>query len=145
MRELTFMMPDNGKLPEVIKMALVGDLPKLASKKVKFSYGESKDKRSLNQNAYWFKMLDKYVVPAFREAGSNWSNYKLHCCLMQDLGYEEALVAPNGKIVASRLHSRDFTTTAWEEYMERARAHLATEYRIFVPLPNEQERKEFGI
>lgn len=136
--KLSFFITEQGKLPEGIKNTLARIIPTLAGKKVRLTLEEAKDKRSLQQNSYWFAMLDKYVVPVFREAGSNWSDFDIHEEIMKELGYEKAMVKPNGEIVAKRLHSSEFNTKAWEEFMERARAHLATEYDIFLPLPNEE-------
>lgn len=135
--KLTFIVNEQGKLPQAIKNTLARVIPEMANKKVTLTLIEAKDKRSLQQNSYWFAMLDKYVVPVFREAGSNWSDFDIHEEIMKELGYEKAMVKPNGEIVAKRLHSSEFDVKAWEEFMERARAHLATEYDIFLPLPNE--------
>lgn len=95
--------------------------------------------RSQKQNDYWFAVLDKYVVPQFREAGSNWSGYKIHKWLMLRLGYEEALTLPTGEVISVRLESHEFDTKQWEEFMERARAELATEFNIYVPIPREDD------
>lgn len=133
----TFYMGQDGKIPLGMKVTLSNIFPSYAGKKIKLSISESKEKRSLDQNAYWFGILDKHVVQPFRAAGSNWSNYKIHCHIMHELGYEDALVDPNGRVVASRLHSSEFNTAQWEEFMERARAYIASEYNIYLPLPNE--------
>lgn len=128
----------NGGMPEREREALKyrGLLP-LAGELVTIIIKPFEKKRSLQQNSYWFAMLDKYVVPVFREAGSNWSDFDIHEEIMKELGYEKAMVKPNGEIVAKRIHSKTFDTKQWEEFMERGRAHLATEYHIFLPLPNE--------
>lgn len=137
MPKFTFICSPEGKLPVGIASTLTAQLKALAGKKCTIELAEAKDKRSLQQNSYWFAMLDKYVVPVFREAGSNWSDFDIHEEIMKELGYEKAFVKPNGEIVAKRIHSSSFDTKQWEEFMERGRAHLATEYKIFLPLPNE--------
>lgn len=137
MPKFTMIVTPEGKLPSGIAQTLTNHLKELAGKKATIELCEAKDKRSLQQNSYWFAMLDKYVVPVFREAGSNWSDFDIHEQIMKELGYEKAMVKPNGEIVAKRLHSSAFDTKQWEEFMERGRAHLAAEYGIFLPLPNE--------
>ena len=138
MEKLSFMVTKEGKLPDGIRQTLQQTIPKLAGKHVWLSLQEAKKTRSEAQNDYWFGILDKYVIPRFREAGSNWSSYKLHCALMLKLGYEDAMVDPNGEVISIRKESHKFTTREWEEFMERARAYIATEYRIYLPLPNEK-------
>lgn len=91
--------------------------------------------RSVRQNAYWFAVLNKYVLPKFQN--TNWDDYKLHCALMQLLGYMEAMILPDGSIVALRDESKKFDTAQWEEFMTKARCFLAEKYDIQVPLPNE--------
>lgn len=131
------MISPQGKLPPAIASTLTSRLKEMSGKKATIELAEASTKRSLQQNSYWFAMLHKYVVPVFREAGSNWSDFDVHEEIMKELGYENAYVKPNGEIVAKRIHSSTFDTKQWEEFMERSRAHLATEYNIFLPLPNE--------
>ncbi len=139
MNSLSFHVQPDGTLTPDSRRTCANRIAMFPDKHIHIDIKEAKRTRSLDQNAYWFGMLNKYVVPKFREAGSNWSDWKLHCCLMHVLGYEEALVAPDGRIIASRMHSSEFDTKTWEEFMERARAYLATEYDIAVPLPHEGE------
>lgn len=106
-------------------------------KKLRITITEARKKRSLDQNAYWFGILDKHVVPVFREYGDNWSSWKVHEYAMNELGYQEVLVDPKGKLFVSRKHSSGFTTVEWEEFMERARELFARVHGIAIPLPNE--------
>ena len=98
-----------------------------------------KTKRSLNQNAYWFAMLDKYAVPVFRGYGDNWSSFSIHEYVMNDLGYQEVLADKKGRLFVTRKRSSDMKTGEFEEFLERARAYLATEHQIMIPLPREDE------
>lgn len=125
-----------GKLSDYARQAIIQTLRSMEGREVEIVI--KKKTRSLKQNAYWFGILTKYVLPQFRDAGSNWSVFELHEMIMNELGYVDAKVAPNGKIYASRQHSSDFDTQIWEEFMERARALLAIDYGIYVPLPNEE-------
>lgn len=106
-------------------------------KQARIILGWELKKRSLDQNAYWFGVLDKHVVPVFRDYGDSWTAFKVHEYIMEELGYKEVLLDPQGKPFASRIHSSGFSTKQWEEFMERARALLATDHGIYVPLPNE--------
>lgn len=107
-------------------------------KKVRITIAAYTKKRSKNQNDYWFAALDKYVVPKFREYGDNWSSWSVHEYVMNELGYQEVLTDPKGRLYVTRKHSKAFNTVQWEEFMERARAYLAQEHGILVKLPNEE-------
>lgn len=125
----------NGKLSSQARDTIVKALAGFEGKTVCITIG--KPKRSKKQNSYWFAALDKYVVPIFRHGGGNWSSFKIHQMIMQELGYEDTLVKPDGTIWACRQHSGELDTFNWEEFMDKARAHLVTDYFIYVPLPNE--------
>ena len=126
-----------GRLPPEVQRGITATLDRLEGKRVVLTVALAKKKRSTNQNAYWFGMLGKYVVPAFREHGDNWSEWTVHEYIMNELGYQEVLVDPKGKLFVSRKHSSEFSTIAWEEFMERGREFLARVHGIRLPLPNE--------
>ena len=119
--------------------ALVGNaLRRFDGKKVLLTLREWRKPRSNQQNAYWFGVLGRYAVPEFRKTGSPWSEWTLHEYVMGELGYEEVLTDPAGKLYVSRLHSSDFDTEQWEVFMEEGRAFLATEHQIYLPHANEE-------
>lgn len=113
------------------------NFPRFNGRMVKVTLEEAKKKRTVQQNAYWFKMLDEYVVPAFRESGQPWSSFTIHEYIMQELGYQEVLITPQGKLFVSRKHSSGFNTKEWEVFMEEGREFLMRVHNIAVPLPNE--------
>ncbi len=125
----------HGKLSDLARVRFINALKRFEGKTVEITV--KRKRRSLKQNAFWWTALDKYVVPIFRDAGGNWSSYKVHEMLMHELGYEDTLVKPDGTIYASRQSSTELDTVEWEEFMERARAHLMMEYGIFMPMPRE--------
>lgn len=130
--------PNGDTLPyDELRLRVQNRFKELDGQVITLEINPCKKTRSQQQNDYWFAVLDKYVVPQFREAGSNWSGYKIHKWIMLRLGYEEALTLPTGEVVSVRLESHEFDTKQWEEFMERARAELATEFNIFINLPNE--------
>ena len=103
---------------------------------------EYKKTRSTSQNSYWFAMLDKYVVPVFREGGDNWSSFSVHEYIMNELGYQEVLCDPKGKLFVCRKHSKEFNTVVWEDFMGRGREFLIRVHGIALPLPNEEIENE---
>ena len=128
----------NGKVSSpVIRDDIAKAIQSLDGKLVDITIEPHKKKRSLNQNAYWFGILDKYAVPVFREYGDNWSSFSIHEYVMNELGYQEVLSDKKGRLFVTRKHSSKFTTKDWEEFMERARAYLASEHGVFIPLPGE--------
>lgn len=132
-----FAVVKDGRLPKGISEGIVGFLRMMEGRKLKISITEYKGKRSLNQNAYYFGMIGKYLVPIFNESGNAWDEFDIHTHLMGELGYVEVLYAPTGKPYAKRLHSSEFDKGEWELYMEKFRAYCATNLGIGIPLPNE--------
>ena len=120
-----------------VRRDIIKALKSFDGKRVDIEITDGSKKRSLSQNAYWFAALEKHAVPVFREYGDNWSTFSIHEFIMNELGYQEALTDNKGRVFVSRKHSSRFTTKQWEEYMERARAYLAMEHGIAIPLPNE--------
>jgi hypothetical protein len=128
----------NGRLPRPVSQEIAGILRKLEGKKAAITIAQARKRRSLNQNAYWFGMLNKYAVPVFRDYGDNWDEFSVHEYVMGELGYVETLVKPGGALFKVRKSSRNFSTKEWEEFMERARAFLLVEHGISLPFPNER-------
>lgn len=126
-----------GKLPAEQSNQIKDFLAEMEGKLIAITIKEYKKPRSLNQNDYWFKMLTDYALPVFRDYGDNWTPFKIHEYVMNELGYQDVLFGKGGKLVVSRKESKKFNTAQWEEFMERARALLATDHGVFIPLPNE--------
>lgn len=128
-----------GHLPLLVRHDISNTLKKFEGKRINISIAESQRKRTLRQNRYWFGILRKHVVPVFRDYGDNWDEFSVHEYVMKQLGYQEILTDHKGNDFVSRTSSSKFTTKQWEDYMQRARAYLATEHGIGLPLPNEVE------
>lgn len=126
-----------GHLPLVIRKYIAESIKTFEGKMVNITIEGAKKKRSLNQNAYWFGMLEKYAVPVFRGYGDSWSSFSIHEYVMNELGYHEVHTDKKGRLFATRKHSSDMKTAEFEEFLERARAYLATEHGVGIPLPNE--------
>ena len=127
-----------GRLDPAVAVLIGNALRRLDGRRVLLTLREWTKPRSLAQNAYWFAVLEKHAVPAFRDYGDNWTAWKVHEHVMEELGYQEVLTGKNGKLTVARKHSSEFTSKEWEEFMERARAHLAAEHGISLPLPKEK-------
>jgi len=63
MNTLYCKMLDDGKLPDGAKSALATLLPKYAGKEISITIAEKKDKRNLEQNKFYWKV----IVPHVRE------------------------------------------------------------------------------
>lgn len=128
----------DGKISSVATRSAISKAIKaLDGQLVDITVEKHKSKRSLNQNAYWFGMLEKYAVPVFREYGDNWSSFSIHEYIMNELGYQEVLADKKGRLFVTRKHSSAMKTGEFEEFLERARSYLATEHGIGIPLPRE--------
>lgn len=127
-----------GRLDPAVALLVGNAVRRFDGNKVLLTLREWTRKRSIAQNAYWFGVLEKYAVPAFRETGHPWSQFTIHEYVMNELGYQEVLVAPDGKLFVSRMHSSDFDTRKWEVFMEEGRAFLAVRHGVHLPLPHEE-------
>ena len=125
-----------GRLDAPASQRLRDAIARFDGRKLVIALQEWKKPRSIQQNAYWFAVLNEHVVPLFRATGSDWDDYKIHCHVMRKLGYEQTLICPDGSMERVRDESSNFTADQWEEYMHRARSLLAG-YGIMVPEPNE--------
>jgi hypothetical protein len=127
------IVQNNGKLPDNMRREIAGVIARLAGKNVNISIKEAAKRRSVNQNAFWFKILSDYVTPVFREAGSDWDTWQVHEHLMMELGYKHILITPNGEPKEFRMHSSLMGKKEFSEMVERAFAYLAMEHGIIIP------------
>ncbi len=123
-----------GTVPDGVRNSIKRVLRDLDYETVHILVEKAKKPRSLSQNAKWFSMLQNYVLPQFREYGDNWSQFSIHEYLMRELGYEKVLTGPKGEMFVSRMHSSEFSTKEFGEFMERAAAYLAAEHGVNLPL-----------
>ncbi len=127
-----------GRLDAPASLRLRDALKRFDGQKIVIALSEWTKPRSVAQNAYWFAVLHEHAVPVFRSYGDAWTNWDIHEHVMEALGYQKVLKGKGGKLTVARLHSSDFSTRQWETFMEEARAHLAQEHGIALPLPGEE-------
>lgn len=76
-------MREDGKLPEGIKKTLARIFPSFAGKKISLSIAEAKERRSLDQNAYYRGVVLPHVRSMMYEAGDARSIDEWHETLLQ--------------------------------------------------------------
>lgn len=69
MTQFTFIIKENGQLPDGIKSTLLSLFKEFAGKKVNMIFTEAKDKRSLNQNDYYRGAILPHVRNMMKEVG----------------------------------------------------------------------------
>lgn len=65
----TFIMKENGQLPDGMKSTLLSLFKEFSGKKVNMTFAEAKGKRSLDQNAYYRGVILPHVRNMMKEAG----------------------------------------------------------------------------
>lgn len=136
--KLNFKISEKGSFTKAEdRDKLVDALASFAGNDVELSIQKQSKKRSSKQNAYWFSVLRNYVLPIWKDYDPDWELENVHEYMMLRLGYCKTVVAANGDNMTVRLSSSEFDTLPWEEFMQKARAYLAEEHQIMIPLPNE--------
>lgn len=72
------MMLANGKMPDGMRSTLANVFPSYAGKKIKLSISEAKEKRSLDQNSYYWTAIVPYVRKARFDMGDPLSIDQVH-------------------------------------------------------------------
>jgi hypothetical protein len=101
MTTYTFCMNEDGKMPVGIKETLARLFPSLAGKKIRLSIEEAKDKRSLDQNAYYRGFVLTHVRHVRLENGDPVSLDQAH----EDL-LEQFSPRVEGKTLLGKPYSR---------------------------------------
>lgn len=143
-REFNFELVE-GNIPESVMDEVMEFVKIFSGKKITVKIREYRKIRSAKQNAYMFGIINKYLLPLYRESGIDWDVFDIHECIMSELGYTELIFSPNGKPHLKRKHSSHFNTMDMEEYLSRFRAYCSTSLGIFIPMPNEQEIELYNL
>lgn len=135
----------DGFISEEMDMEIFAYIKSFNGKKITIAISEWKKARSAKQNKYMFGIIGKYLLPVYRESGSDWDTFDIHECIMSELGYTDIIFDPKGKPHRKRKHSSDFNIMDMEEYLSRFRAYCSANLGIFIPLPNEQEIELYNL
>lgn len=136
MKRLSFLVTEDGKLPEGIKSTLKWVIPSFAGKKVELSIGEAKDKRSLDQNAYYWTVVVPHVQKVRLENGDPVTEDTVH----EDLLFEfsprvdgKCIKINNGK---RPMRSKEMSVKEFSDYVTAITSAMAA---FGNPVPTRKE------
>jgi len=122
--------------PEIIK-GISTAVSNLNGKIIKITIEESKKKRSLNQNAYYFGVVVQAVLQMFIEAGNDVDDEEVHLFLKREVGKLTKIITDKQGNKSTILQSTArLSTIEFEQYLERIRAWAAG-LGVVIPLPRE--------
>lgn len=120
-------------LLDEIKRIILQSTCKLLSIEIK----EHKNKRSLNQNAYYWGVVVPAVQSFFAEHGTQADAEEIHDFLKRGAGGLSRIIElPDGSYQAISGSTRKLTKAEFENYLEAVRAWAAG-WGVIIPMPNE--------
>lgn len=105
------------------------------SKEVEFQVKRFRNKRSVDQNAYYWKIIVLMVADAMGDDDPE----AVHAVLKNECNYEIRTFGKGSDRKEYRypLSTADLSTVEFENYTERCRRFAAEFFGIYIPLPNE--------
>lgn len=99
---------------------------------------EQKNKRSNQQNAFYFGIVIGIMQLAFKETwGEFYSATEVHEALKSKYCFKEQINENTGEIISIPMSTTNFTTIEWEEYIDKIRAFAMEWFNVLIPFPNE--------
>lgn len=125
MTTLTFFILPDGKLPHGIKDTLARLIPSMAGKKVNLSLIEAKEKRSLDQNSYYWGVIVPHVRQVRFDMGDPLSPEKVHEDLLVDYAPLVDAKTLTGKSYKRPMRSKEMSVDQMAQYITAISAVMA--------------------
>lgn len=125
MTELNFHVLPNGRLPEGIKHSLGHIIPSLAGKKVRLSIGEAKEKRSLDQNAYYWSAIVPHVRKVRFDMGDPLTIEQVHEDLLAQFAPAANAKRIDGKGYSRPMRSKEMSVPEMADFLTAITACMA--------------------
>ncbi len=125
MTTYTFCILPDGKLPIGIKETLARVFPTLANKKIRLSINEAKDKRSLDQNAYYWVAIVPHVRQVRFDMGDPVSEETVHEDLLSEFAPRINSKKFSGIPVIRAMRSKEMSVSQFSEYVTAITAQMA--------------------
>lgn len=140
MTTLTFCMMPDGKLPIGIRESLAKLFPPLAGKKLRLTIDEAREKRSLDQNAYYWAAIVSHVRQVRFDNGDPVSEDKCHEDLLEEFAPRVECKKLTGGTYARPMRSKEMSVPQMAEYITAITASMAN-FGNPIPLNEDQWRK----
>jgi len=129
----------DGKLvSESDRLSLSTILKNFAGKTVDITVQRAQNKRSLEQNAYYWKCIVPSMQKAVHEMwGDDISKEEAHALLKDRFSSIERFHVATGELVKIPVSTTENGTMDQEDYHEKCRVWMKEMFGVTVPLPNE--------
>lgn len=117
MTTYTFCILPDGRLPVGIKETLARVFPSFAGKKVRLSLSEAKEKRSLDQNAYYWVAIVPHVRHVRFEMGDPLSIDQVHEDLLSQFAPTVSGKTLKGNIYLRPMRSKEMSVQQMADYI----------------------------
>lgn len=124
MKNLTFVITEDGKLPMGIRETLKRYIPTLSGKKVTLSLGIAKDRRSLEQNRLYWKVVE-HVRSVMLEAGDPMPKEHWHETLLEQFAPRVEYTDLNGVLKTRPMRSKEMNVEQMSDYITAIMAEMA--------------------
>lgn len=124
MPNYTFNMLDNGKMPEGMKATLSNVLPTYAGKKIRMSIGEAKEKRSLDQNSYYWAAVVPHIRNARFETGDPLTMEQVHEDLLSQFAPLVTVRLLDGTTRTRPMRSKEMSVEQMANYITAITAYM---------------------
>ena len=102
-------------------------------------FKKRKNKRSNNQNAYYWSCIVPIFINCIKEEwGEFWSSEDMHEFLKTNCNYEEVISEDTGLILRKTRSTTDNSTTEQEDFHEKCRRLAHDFFNTEIPLPDNQ-------
>lgn len=125
MRPLHCIVGKDGKLPEGIRQTLANIIPSYAGKQITLTIAEKKEKRSLDQNSYYWVAIVPAVRAARLEMGDPLSMESVHEDLLAQFAPTVQGKKADGSVYTRPMRSKEMSVAQMAEYMTAITACMA--------------------
>lgn len=125
MNTYTFCMMPDGKLPMGMKETLANVFPSFAGKKIKLSIAEAKERRSLDQNAYYWAAIVPHVRHVRFDMGDPLSDEQVHEDLLSQFAPRKTAKRMDGSTYIRPMRSKEMSVQQMAEYITAITAMMA--------------------
>ena len=117
MREYNFMVHENGKLTDASRQIMANVISTFAGKWIKISVAERKEKRSLNQNDYYWGVIVPHVRKVRFESGDPLTAEQTHEDLLEQFAPGVSMKRLDGAVYSRPMRSKEMSVAEMATYI----------------------------
>lgn len=136
MSTYTFCMLENGRIPDGMKTKLANIFPYYAGKKIRLSISEAKEKRSLEQNSYYWVAIVPHVRKARFDMGDPLSIEQVHEDLLNQFAPRVEATRMDGTVYSRPMRSKEMSMDHMANYITAISGFMAI---MGYPVPLKEE------